>query len=50
MKHIAPFLLPRLLPRLRQEKPDLKLYLREEVSTAAKAIINKHRRRQASVG
>ncbi|MPT47340.1 MAG: hydrogen peroxide-inducible genes activator [Sphingobium sp.] len=32
---IAPFLLPRLLPHLRREKPDLKLYLREETSTAA---------------
>jgi LysR family hydrogen peroxide-inducible transcriptional activator len=32
---IAPFLLPRLLPLLRREKPDLKLYLREETSQAA---------------
>src|SRR5688572_199925 len=32
---IAPFLLPRMLPRLRSEWPDLKLYLREETSTAA---------------
>lgn len=32
---IAPFLLPRLLPHLRQEKPELKLYLREETSQAA---------------
>ncbi|MGE4430077.1 MAG: hydrogen peroxide-inducible genes activator [Sphingobium sp.] len=32
---IAPFLLPRLLPHLRREKPDLKLYLREETSAAA---------------
>lgn len=32
---IAPFLLPRLLPHLRREKPELKLYLREETSTAA---------------
>lgn len=32
---IAPFLLPRLLPHLRKEKPDLKLYLREETSQAA---------------
>ncbi len=32
---IAPFLLPRLLPHLREEKPDLKLYLREETSHAA---------------
>jgi LysR family hydrogen peroxide-inducible transcriptional activator len=32
---IAPFLLPRLLPKLRREWPDLKLYLREETSQAA---------------
>lgn len=32
---IAPFLLPGLLPRLRQAWPDLKLYLREETSQAA---------------
>jgi LysR family transcriptional regulator, hydrogen peroxide-inducible genes activator len=32
---IAPFLLPTLLPRLRREWPDLKLYLREETSAAA---------------
>jgi LysR family transcriptional regulator, hydrogen peroxide-inducible genes activator len=32
---IAPFLLPRVLPRLRDRWPDLKLYLREETSTAA---------------
>ena len=32
---IAPFLLPRMLPRLRRERPQLKLYLREEVSAAA---------------
>lgn len=32
---IAPFLLPRILPRLRAEWPDLKLYLREETSPAA---------------
>ncbi len=32
---IAPFLLPQLLPRLRKERPELKLYLREEVSAAA---------------
>jgi LysR family hydrogen peroxide-inducible transcriptional activator len=32
---IAPFLLPRLLPKLRADWPDLKLYLREEVSTQA---------------
>jgi LysR family transcriptional regulator, hydrogen peroxide-inducible genes activator len=32
---IAPFLLPRILPRLRDDWPDLKLYLREETSAAA---------------
>ena len=32
---IAPFLLPRLLPALRAEWPDLKLYLREETTPAA---------------
>jgi LysR family hydrogen peroxide-inducible transcriptional activator len=32
---IAPFLLPRILPTLRAEWPDLKLYLREETTTAA---------------
>ena len=32
---IAPFLLPALLPRLRAQWPDLKLYLREETSPAA---------------
>jgi LysR family hydrogen peroxide-inducible transcriptional activator len=32
---IAPFLLPRLLPKLRREWPDLKLYLREETSQSA---------------
>lgn len=32
---IAPFLLPALLPRLRERFPDLKLYLREETSHAA---------------
>jgi len=32
---IAPFLLPRLLPKLRAQWPDLKLYLREETSQAA---------------
>ena len=32
---IAPFLLPRMLPRLRRERPALKLYLREETSQAA---------------
>ncbi|OQW38601.1 MAG: LysR family transcriptional regulator [Proteobacteria bacterium SG_bin5] len=32
---IAPFLLPRILPRLRADYPELKLYLREEPSGAA---------------
>jgi LysR family transcriptional regulator, hydrogen peroxide-inducible genes activator len=32
---IAPFLLPHLLPKLRQDRPDLKLYLKEEPSQAA---------------
>lgn len=32
---IAPFLLPAMLPRLRAQWPDLKLYLREETSEAA---------------
>ena len=32
---IAPFLLPALLPKLRKQWPDLKLYLREETSHAA---------------
>jgi LysR family hydrogen peroxide-inducible transcriptional activator len=32
---IAPFLLPAMLPRLRGQWPDLKLYLREETSQAA---------------
>src|SRR5205085_7712061 len=32
---IAPFLLPTMLPRLRREWPNLRLYLREETSQAA---------------
>jgi LysR family hydrogen peroxide-inducible transcriptional activator len=32
---IAPFLLPTMLPRVREQWPELKLYLREETSTAA---------------
>ena len=32
---IAPFLLPALLPKIRRQWPDLKLYLREETSHAA---------------
>jgi LysR family hydrogen peroxide-inducible transcriptional activator len=38
---IAPFLLPRLLPQLRRKYPDLKLYLREETSTAAIEALHK---------
>lgn len=37
---IAPFLLPRMLPRLRRERPSLRLYLREE--TSAQAIESLH--------
>lgn len=37
---IAPFLLPKMLPRLRKERPALKLYLREE--TSADAIESLH--------
>jgi LysR family hydrogen peroxide-inducible transcriptional activator len=32
---IAPFLLPRILPKLRKDYPELKLYLREETSSQA---------------
>lgn len=32
---IAPFLLPRILPMMRRDWPDLKLFLREETSAAA---------------
>ncbi len=32
---IAPFLLPRILPKLRTDWPELKLFLREEMSSAA---------------
>ncbi|RKF22001.1 hydrogen peroxide-inducible genes activator [Altericroceibacterium spongiae] len=32
---IAPFLLPRILPRLRKDRPQLKLFLREEISQDA---------------
>lgn len=32
---IAPFLLPRILPKLREDWPDLRLFLREETSPAA---------------
>ena len=37
---IAPFMLPRILPRLRREYPDLKLYLREETSGQACEALN----------
>ncbi len=38
---IAPFLLPRMLAKLRQDRPDLKLYLREETSAAACESLNR---------
>jgi LysR family transcriptional regulator, hydrogen peroxide-inducible genes activator len=38
---IAPFLLPAMLPRLRSEWPELKLYLREETSQAACEALNR---------
>lgn len=38
---IAPFLLPRILPKLREDWPDLKLYLREE--TTGQACDSLHR-------
>jgi len=38
---IAPFLLPTMLPRLRAQWPDLKLYLREETSQAACAALHR---------
>jgi len=37
---IAPFLLPRMLPRLRRERPALKLFLREEPSAHAIESLN----------
>ena len=37
---IAPFLLPRILPRLRRERPELKLFLREETSHDALESLN----------
>jgi LysR family hydrogen peroxide-inducible transcriptional activator len=40
---IAPFLLPRILPRLRRERPALKLFLREE--TTGDALESLHRGR-----
>ena len=45
---IAPFLLPKLLPQLRQKYPDLKLFLREETSTAAVEALHKGQVRPAS--
>jgi len=38
---IAPFLLPAMLPRLREQWPDLKLFLREETSQAACDALNR---------
>ena len=37
---IAPFMLPRILPRLKRERPDLKLLLREETSQDALESLN----------
>lgn len=37
---IAPFMLPRILPRLRRDYPELKLYLREEPSATACEALN----------
>ena len=37
---IAPFLLPRMLPRLKRERPDLKLMLREETTNDALESLN----------
>ncbi|MDO7842368.1 hydrogen peroxide-inducible genes activator [Sphingomonas immobilis] len=37
---IAPFMLPRILPRLRRDYPDLRLFLREEPSAAACESLN----------
>ena len=37
---IAPFMLPRILPRLRKERPQLKLFLREETSADALESLN----------
>lgn len=38
---IAPFLLPRILPTIRQDWPELKLFLREETSAAACDSLNR---------
>src|SRR5918998_3757811 len=40
---IAPFLLPAMLPRLRSEWPNLKLYLREETSNTACEALHRGR-------
>src|SRR5918998_2753643 len=40
---IAPFLLPAMLPRLRSEWPELKLYLREETSNTACEALHRGR-------
>lgn len=40
---IAPFLLPAMLPKLRSQWPDLKLYLREETSQAACEALHRGR-------
>lgn len=40
---IAPFMLPRILPRLREDYPDLKLFLREEPSGLACEGLNQGR-------
>jgi LysR family hydrogen peroxide-inducible transcriptional activator len=37
---IAPFLLPKILPRLRRERPQLKLFLREETTGEALESLN----------
>ncbi len=37
---IAPFMLPKILPRLRRERPALKLFLREETSNDALESLN----------
>ncbi len=37
---IAPFMLPRILPRLRRERPQLKLFLREETTSDALESLN----------
>ena len=46
---IAPFMLPRILPRLRKDYPDLKLFLREETSGQACEALNHGRAAQLMV-